>query len=160
MPKKTLIATGSHRGCARRISALLVAVVLAPCIAQETTSPPVTRPSPAAASPAAATPRGPVLDAHARKLAQVLELTEAQERELATILAQQREQIRQVWRAAHVRPEYRASATRAIKDKTEEKIRAMLTDEQKKKYIADRPNELPYMSKDELEHWLNAAKTN
>jgi hypothetical protein len=83
-----------------------------------------------------------------------LELTDQQQHELAKILIEEREHIRRVWQVTNVPPEYRASATRAIKDKAEKQIRAMLIDEQKK-INPDRSSELLCTSKGDLERSLN-----
>jgi hypothetical protein len=101
----------------------------------------------------------PGLDSRARRLARMLELSEAQQAELAKVLASQREQIRKLWSEQRVPPEYRVSEMKAINDQTEDRIRALLNDEQKKKYItghspqASRPSQ-----QSSLDHWLNAAK--
>lgn len=114
-----------------------------------------------AAEQAKPSPRdsGPGLDSEGRRLAKVLELTEAQQAELVKILTGQREQIRTLWRDQKVPPEYRVSQMQAIHDQTEERIRALLTDEQKKKYVSSHPREPSKTSqRSDLEHWLNAQK--
>lgn len=114
-------------------------------------------PAPVAAVPAqAAAQAQPPLEGHARVLAQKLELTDQQQAKLARILVERREAIRQVWQDAHVPAELRNSATRAINAKTEDQIRAILTDEQKKKYVAT-PPKAPSDSKSELDRWFGGA---
>jgi hypothetical protein len=56
----------------------------------------------------------------------MLELTEAQQTQLAKVLTSQREQIRKLWRDQKVPPEYRAGAMRAINEQTEDRIRALM----------------------------------
>ena len=89
----------------------------------------------------------------------MLDLTDSQQVELAKLLANQREQIRRLWSDGAVAPEFRVSAMRAISDKTEEQIRALLNDEQKKKYVLPRATDSPDPSQQStLEYWLNASK--
>jgi Spy/CpxP family protein refolding chaperone len=148
----TAFAAPVHRHaalvCALLSAALAYLSVMPACLAQD-----ATHSAPAAAAPA----QPPVLDARTRKFAAALHLTDQQQTELARILAVQRERMRQVWQQQNVPPEYRAGETRAIKDKTEEQIRAILTDEQKKKYFGQRPAESPQASQPELDHWFKAA---
>jgi hypothetical protein len=101
----------------------------------------------------------PLLDNRARRLAKMLELTEAQQTELAKVLASQRQQIRKLWSDQKVPPEYRVSEMRAINDQTEDRIRALLNDVQKKKYVSSRPREPSGTSQQSnLDYWLNATK--
>ena len=89
----------------------------------------------------------------------MLELTEAQQAQLATILASQREQIRKLWRDQTVPPEYRVGAMRAINEETEDRIRALLNDEQKKKYVSSRPRDPARTSQQpNVDYWPNATK--
>jgi len=101
----------------------------------------------------------PDLDTRARRLAKMLELTEAQQTQLAKVLASQREQIRQLWRDQEVPPEYRIGAMRAINEQTEDRIRALLNDEQKKKYVSSRPRDPARTSQQpNVDYWPNATK--
>jgi phage shock protein A len=89
----------------------------------------------------------------------MLQLTDPQRAELARILASQHEEIRKLWREKKVPPEYRVSAMRAINDKTEERIRELLNDEQKTKYIASHPRESSQPSQEStLDYWLHATQ--
>jgi phage shock protein A len=89
----------------------------------------------------------------------MLELTEAQQTQLAKVLASQREQIRKLWRDQKVPPEYRVGAMRAINEQTEDRIRALLNDEQKKKYVASRPRDPARTSQQpNVDYWPNATK--
>jgi hypothetical protein len=99
------------------------------------------------------------LDTRARRLAKMLELTEAQQTQLATVLASQREQIRKLWRDQKVPPEYRVGAMRAINEQTEDRIRALLNDEQKKKYVSSRPRDPARTSQQpNVDYWPNATQ--
>jgi hypothetical protein len=108
-----------------------------------------------------ASPRGqvPGLDSRAKRLAKLLDLTETQQAKLAQILASQHEQIRKLWSDQRVPSEYRVGEMRAINDKTEDQIRALLNDEQKKKYIASHAQQTAHSAEESnLDYWLNATK--
>jgi hypothetical protein len=101
----------------------------------------------------------PDLDTRARRLAKMLELTEAQQSQLAKVLASQHEQIRKLWRDQKVPPEYRVDAMRAINEQTEDRIRALLNDEQKKKYVSSRPRDPARTSQQpNVDYWPNPTK--
>jgi hypothetical protein len=112
-------------------------------------------------APATTTEEPPGLDSRARRLVSALGLTDAQQAELAKILASRRELVRRLWTEQTIAPEYRVSAMQVINDKTEERIRALLNDEQKKKYLASRPTQSNGSSQQSaLDHWLNGSKSN
>jgi Spy/CpxP family protein refolding chaperone len=116
--------------------------------------------SPQSAAPERATPppdKKPGLDHRAERLAKLLDLTEAQQFQLAKVLASRHERIRKLWRDQAVPPEYRVSQMRAINDETERQIRALLTEEQKKKYFLPRQAS-GTADQSNLEYWLNATK--
>lgn len=134
--------------------AVLAAIVLAhfpepAALAQEQPA------QPAAAAPAATGKAAPRLSAQERKFAEKLALTDAQQSELAEILARQRLEVRKIWRQQNIAPEYRASAVRAISDRTHDEIRAILNDEQKKKFPAQHTAESPSVQGSYLDQWLN-----
>jgi hypothetical protein len=143
------------------LTSLLVAAVFAGAYAPAAVAD-VPAPAPHGAAPRQAIlapGQTPGLDSRAQKLATMLQLSEPQQAELARILANEHEQIRQLWREQKVAPEYRVSAMRAISDKTEEQIRALLNDEQKKKYIASHPhNSSPSNQESTLDYWLHATQ--
>lgn len=116
--------------------------------------------SPQSVAPERATPprdKKPGLDHRAERLAKLLDLTEAQQFQLAKVLASRHERIRKLWSDQAVPPEYRVSQMRAINDETERQIRALLTEEQKKKYVL--PRQASGTSEESnLEYWLNATK--
>jgi hypothetical protein len=142
----------------RALPPLLAAVALTSVCAHAAEEPAQQSSAPEQTKPPARDP-GPGLDSRARRLAKVLELTEAQQAELAKILAGQREQVRRVWSDHTVAPEYRVSRVQAINDQTEDRIRALLTEEQKKKYVSSRPREPSKTSQQsDLDYWLNAQK--
>jgi hypothetical protein len=99
------------------------------------------------------------LEERVRKLTQWLALDATQQSELRKVLEDQREQIRKVWDDASVPAAYRISATQAISDKTADQIRALLNEEQRKKFNPPRqPREAAGSVKPSVEDWMDAAK--
>jgi hypothetical protein len=135
--------------------AALLACIRAPAAFAE-------EPAPHIAAPEQTKPprdQRPDLDNRARRLAKMLELTEAQQTELAKVLTNRREQIRKLWRDEKVPPEYRVGAMRAINEQTEDRIRALLNDEQKKKYVSSRPRDPARTSQQpNVDYWPNATQ--
>jgi hypothetical protein len=110
-------------------------------------------------APAATTPAPPTLDSRGRDLVKRLDLTVAQQADLAKILASERAQVRKLWRQSNIPPEVRASATRGIHEKTEDKIRELLTDEQRNKYIVHREGEpVDAAARSNVDDWFKAPK--
>jgi hypothetical protein len=114
--------------------------------------------------PSRAMPRhaaaGSGLDARVRTLSKFLDLDAAQQSELRKVLENQREQVRKLWNDSTVAPANRISATRAISDNTADQIRALLNEEQRKKY---NPPRQPHPAgadadKRSVEEWMNAAR--
>jgi uncharacterized membrane protein len=93
-------------------------------------------------------------------LTQALNLDAAQQIQLKKILSQHHEQIQKVWNDVELPPARRVAATQAISDHTADQIRAMLTEEQRKKYNAPRPPRDPQAdsSKRSVEDWMNATQ--
>ena len=90
--------------------------------------------------------KGHSLDDRVRTLAQSLDLDAEQQSELRKVLQSQREEIMRVWSDTSVPAPYRVSATLAISDRTADQIRALLNDEQKKKYSPPRARHEPSTS--------------
>jgi protein CpxP len=125
----------------------------------------------ASSTPAAAPPVAPArsatnsvaksqVDGRVAVLTRTLKLDAAQQLQLTRVLERRREQISQVWSDASVPAAYRISATRRIEDKTADQIRALLTDEQKKKYNPPRPPHKMGPDADEpsVEDWMKATQ--
>jgi hypothetical protein len=150
---------GRSRIRARQLLPFLVALPLA-CICAPAAF--AEEPAPHIVAPEQTkTPRDqrPDLDNRARRLAKALELTEAQQAQLAQVLASRREQIRKLWRDQKVPPEHRIGAMRAINEQTEDQIRALLNDEQKKKYASSPPRDPARTSQQpNVDYWPNATK--
>ena len=100
------------------------------------------------------------LDGRMALLSKELELDVYQQGEVRKILEAQREQVRKVWSDASVPAGYRVVATRAIGDRTADRIRGLLTDEQRKKYIQPRPptDALAGSAQPNVEAWMDATK--
>ena len=114
----------------------------------------------AAARQALSHHRGSSLDARVRTLSKALDLDAKQQSELRKVLEDQREQIMRVWDDTSVPAVSRVVATQAISDSTADQIRALLNDEQKKKYNPPKPLHEAASGSDgpSVEEWMDAAK--
>lgn len=103
------------------------------------------RPEGSAAAPGSARPstghaglrrhEGSTLEDRVRALTLGLDLDAAQQADLRRVLLNQREQVVKVWNdPSPVPAAYRIAAVKAIADHTADQIRALLNDEQRKKY--------------------------
>lgn len=103
---------------------------------------------------------GSGLDARVRTLSKFLDLDAAQQSELRKVLENQRERVRMLWNDSNVPPANRISATRAISDNTADQIRALLTEEQRKKYNPPRQPRPAGADADKhsVEEWMNATR--
>jgi hypothetical protein len=95
-----------------------------------------------------------VIDANVRRLAQGLKLDQEQQAKLREILVDQYAQLMKL-RTESAPGTDRAGAMSAIVDRTRERIREMLNDEQKKQYATDVPREVTAATRADLEHWLD-----
>jgi hypothetical protein len=95
-----------------------------------------------------------VIDANVRRLAQGLKLDQEQQAKLREILVDQYAQLMKL-RTESAPGTDRAGAMRAIVDRTREKIREMLNDEQKEQYSTQVPREVTAATRADLEHWLD-----
>ncbi len=101
-------------------------------------------PAPAAAAPRGAAsasrqslpPRGKRsgLETRVATLTRALALDPRQQAELRTLLRDQREKVQRIWQDASVSSADRVAATRKVSTHTADRIRAMLSEEQRKKY--------------------------
>ncbi|HEX9473750.1 MAG TPA: hypothetical protein VF931_06150 [Steroidobacteraceae bacterium] len=92
-------------------------------------------------------------------LSRMLGLDERQQAELRKVLQSQREEVRRLWTEQSVPEIYRASEMRAISERTEVRIRALLNEEQRKLYIQKQQPEGPGATqKASLEDWLDATR--
>ena len=100
------------------------------------------------------------LEDRVRALSQALNLDESQQSALRKVLEGQREQVIKVWSDSSVPAAYRISATQAISDRTADQIRALLNEEQKKKYNPPRQShqEATGTNKRSVEEWMDATR--
>jgi hypothetical protein len=80
-----------------------------------------------------------VLDERVAALGKVLGLDAGQKAELRKILVVHRAQLRQVWNDPARPSADRVGASQAINERTEDRIRSILNEEQRSKYIASKP---------------------
>ena len=113
-------------------------------------------------APARQSPRhhyGSSLDDRVRILSHALDLDAMQQSELRKVLEGQREQVKRIWSDISVPAAYRVIATQAMSDKTADQIRALLNEEQRKKYKPPRQHDAADGSaKPSVEDWMNVAK--
>ena len=100
------------------------------------------------------------LEDRVRVLAKALDLDAKQQSELRKVLEDQREQVRKVWSDTSVPAAYRVSATEAIGDRTADRIRALLNEEQRKRYKPPRVSRdaLAGSTPPDVEAWMAGGK--
>jgi hypothetical protein len=113
--------------------------------AAATTDATATDPAPAQL-PAEPSPRPPsqpttgrTLDHRVKALSKALDLDAAQRAELREILEDRRQAVMKIWSDRALLPAERVPATHAVEERTAERIRAILNDEQKKRYNPPKP---------------------
>jgi hypothetical protein len=82
---------------------------------------------------------GGTLDHRLKVLAKALDLDAGQRAELREILEDQRQAVTKIWSNPALLSAERVPATRAVEERTAERIRAILNDEQKKRYNPPKP---------------------
>jgi hypothetical protein len=97
------------------------------------------------------------LDHRVNVLSKALDLDAAQRAELSKIFASQREAVKKIWSDPTLLAAERAPATRAAEDRTADQIRAILTDEQKKKYNPPKPPTAPDKKPPDVSAWMDAT---
>jgi hypothetical protein len=103
-------------------------------------------------------PRG--LDGRVALLARELDLDPGQQVALRKMLEEQGVQVAQAWNDTSVPGATRVGRTQAISDRTAERIRAMLNDEQRRKYIQPRQRETSVGAPGgRVETWMKPGKT-
>ena len=94
-----------------------------------------------------------------RRLSRGLDLDATQQARLRQLLWDEHREMQAKVRQNPQPGVDRAAVTAAIIDHTKEQIRAMLNDEQKKKYTADVPREMTAPSRSDLEHWIDVQNS-
>jgi hypothetical protein len=82
---------------------------------------------------------GGTLDHRVKALSKALDLDAAQRAELREILEDRRQAVMKIWSDRALLPAERVPATHAVEERTAERIRAILNDEQKKRYNPPKP---------------------
>ncbi len=100
------------------------------------------------------------LDQRVKLLSVELGLDAQQQAAVRNILLKQREQVMKTWSDGSVPAEFRATATGAISEHTGDAIRALLNEEQKKKYNqARKPREADRdAAPRSVDDWMNATR--
>jgi hypothetical protein len=98
------------------------------------------------------------IDGRVQLLARELDLDATQQVEVRKMLVQQRADTARAWSDESMPSAMRVAATRAIGDRTAERIRAILNDKQREKYLKARPslsdNAQPATK---VESWIDAV---
>jgi hypothetical protein len=100
---------------------------------------------------------GRSLEERVAMLSKALELDARQQAELRKALEDQRQQVSRVWSDTSVPAATRVSITRTVSDRTADRIRAMLNDEQKKRYNPPKAahEATPRSARPSVETWMN-----
>jgi hypothetical protein len=149
------------RHAARPIMALacLLAVLdIAPACATEEITPGANNPQPFAHASTRARTRPHALDP-AAVFAKRLELDPRQEAEVRRLLAMRQSEIRRVWINPGIAADDRVGAVKAINNNTTSQIRALLTEEQRKKYFQQPAANAATDPKPSVREWLTAPRS-
>ncbi len=98
------------------------------------------------------------LDDRINRFAKSLDLSEAQKSAVKEILEQRQQEILRIRRDLSLAGRAGIDRFRALQEKTVERIRAVLNEEQKKKYDPLAPREIPQTPQPSVEDWLNATR--
>jgi hypothetical protein len=99
------------------------------------------------------------LEQRVRLLTRELDLTAVQQEAVRQILQDQRESVQHLWHDSEIAPAERAPALRLIGERTADRIRAVLDEEQKKKYNRPVPEgALSAQASADVEGWLRATQ--
>ena len=99
------------------------------------------------------------LEQRVRLLAHELDLSASQQEGVRQILRSQRESVQRIWQDPDIAPAERAPAIRLLGERTADRIRALLSDEQKKKYNRPVPQSaLSAQAGADVEGWLRATQ--
>ena len=127
---------------------------------------PVSAAAPAAASAATTASLSestalPALDRRITLLAKELDLNEAQQVAMRKLLLEQREKVARLWNESAIPAQDRIRATQLIGDQTADRIRELLTEEQRKKYIQPRMKRPAPPADDQnrsVEEWMRSTR--
>jgi Spy/CpxP family protein refolding chaperone len=103
--------------------------------------------------------RIPPLDRRVALLAKELDLDAAQKIKVKAVLEGQRQQVARVWSDGAIPSAERIGRTQAIGDHTADQIRALLTEEQRKKYIQARQRDVAVGTPgSDTQSWMQTGK--
>jgi hypothetical protein len=95
----------------------------------------------------------------ATSIAKRLDLDAKQTAQVRRLLIIRQARIRAIWTDDAIAPDDRVGAVKAINETTEAQIRALLSDEQKKKYFQPRPNAGPTTDpQPSVADWMNVNR--
>jgi hypothetical protein len=103
---------------------------------------------------------GEMIDVNVRKLTRALELTPDQQVKVREILTEQARQIVQLRKENAESGSDQVAANMALLGRTKARIRSVLTEEQKQKYITDVPSEQTAPAQADLQHWMDVQEAN
>jgi len=100
------------------------------------------------------------LEERIRTLSRGLDLDPTQQSSLRKFLEIQSEQVRKVWSDSSVPAAYRVSVTQAISDRTADEIRALLNEEQRKRFNPPKPprDDMAGSVKLNVDDWMDAVR--
>ena len=98
------------------------------------------------------------LERRVQLLAAELDLDAVQQVKVRALLEGQREQVQRVWSNTATPPAVRVNNTQVIGERTADQIRALLTEEQRKKYNLSHQRESAEVGKVSVETWMNATQ--
>jgi hypothetical protein len=106
-------------------------------------------------------PRATALADRVRLMATELDLDSSQQQQLTAILIAQQGEVAKAWSDPSVPAALRINATQRISERTGDRIRAMLTDAQREKYIKVHPHDTPVGAPGvDLDKWMSPAAPN
>ncbi|MEO8306482.1 MAG: hypothetical protein ABI616_00395 [Pseudomonadota bacterium] len=103
----------------------------------------------------------PALDRRVALLAKELDLSESQQVAMRKLLLEQREKVAHLWNETAIPAQDRIRATQLIGDQTADRIRQLLTEEQRKKYIQPRMKRPAPPADDNarsVEEWMQSTR--
>ena len=99
----------------------------------------------------------PSLDDRVNRFARNLDLSESQRSAVKRILEQRQQQILRMRSDASISGSTRISQFRALQENTVSQIRAVLNEEQRKKYNPLAPRDIPQTPQPSVEDWIKAV---
>ncbi len=139
---------------------LVTGTVCAQEAPRDTESAGTQQPVPHAARPVRPRPaRIDPLEQRVQLLSHELDLNPEQQEAVRQILRGQREAVRRIWQDPAISPAERAPAVRLVGERTADRIRAVLSEEQKKKYNRPVPDgALSARASADVEGWLRTVR--